>query len=91
MVLEEREGLTYGLAYGLLLLSEIRQEVDEDVGHRDAAGDREPHAAGGTRQEAHTTGEEVYDGQDDHREERDDNDGVHRLHTCPVGWVPKQR
>jgi hypothetical protein len=48
VVLEERESLTYRFAYGLLLLGEIGQEVDEDVGYRDAAGHREPYASGVT-------------------------------------------
>lgn len=85
VVLEEREALTYRFAYGLLLLGEIGQEVDEDVGYRDAAGHREPYASGGALQEAHTAGQEVNYGQDDHREERDEDEGVHRLLTCPVG------
>ena len=50
-------------------LGEVRQEVDEDVGDGDAAGDREPDAARGDVEEAHLASQEVYDGQDDHGEE----------------------
>jgi hypothetical protein len=74
VVFEEREALAHRLAYGLLLVGEVRQNVNEDVSDGDAPGDREPDAAGGDVEEAQPAGEKVYEGQTDSQESREENE-----------------
>ncbi|CAN5736036.1 hypothetical protein BH18ACT11_BH18ACT11_29950 [soil metagenome] len=70
VILEKGEVLADGVQHGLLLLGKVGQEVDEDVGHGDAARRREPAAAGGGVQEAYPPRKEMYQGQPRRQDER---------------------
>ena len=90
MALQEGKVLAHRLGDHLLALVEVGEQVDENVGHRDTPGDREPDAAGSAVEEAQPVREEAYDDQADHGEQRDGGDDGHGL-VLPYVVVPQTK